>query len=99
MPEAKAPAESRNLDRAFRISILLKGLDGALEIIGGIVLLLITPHTINQIAQSLPQHELARNPHDFIATHILHSAGQLSHGGRVFAAVYLLAHGIAKVVL
>src|SRR5215471_3281286 len=99
MAAREEPAESSNLDRAFRISVTLKGLDGVLEIIGGIVLLAITPHTINQIAQSLTQHELARDPHDWIANHILHTAGQLSNGGRFFAGIYLLAHGIAKVVL
>ena len=36
---------------------------------------------------------------DFIARHILHSAGQLTHGSTAFAAVYLLSHGIAKLVL
>jgi uncharacterized membrane protein len=100
MTEAAArSANSRNLDAAFRITIWLKLLDGALEIVGGIILLLITPHTINQIAQSLTQHELARDPHDFVANHILHTASQLNHGGRVFGGIYLLAHGVAKVGL
>jgi uncharacterized membrane protein len=93
------PAESRGLDTAFRISVVLKGIDGLLEVAGGVILLLITPKTINQIAQSLTQNELARDPHDWIATHILHSANELNHGGRVFAGVYLLAHGVSKVAL
>src|SRR5262249_5554126 len=37
--------------------------------------------------------------HDFIARHLLHSASQLSRGTTLFAAVYLLSHGIVKVVL
>jgi uncharacterized membrane protein len=92
-------SDSRKLDTAFRITIWLKGLDGVLEIAGGIILVAITPHRINQIAQSLTQNELARDPHDWFANHILHSAGQLSHGGRIFAGIYLLAHGVAKVAL
>ena len=90
---------SRSLDDTFKITVTIKGLDGALEIIGGAVLLFVRPHTIDQIARTLTQHELSQDPHDFIALHVLHSAGQLTHGSTLFAAFYLLSHGIAKVVL
>lgn len=89
----------RSLDDTFKISVTLKGIDGALEIIGGTILLFVRPHTIQQWARTLTQHELSQDPHDFIARHILHSAGQLTHGSTAFAAIYLLSHGIAKLVL
>lgn len=89
----------RSLDDTFKISVTLKGIDGALEIIGGTILLFVRPHTIQQWARTLTQHELSQDPHDFIAHHILHSAGQLTHGSTAFAAIYLLSHGIAKLVL
>ncbi len=87
------------LDRTFEISISLKGLDGALEIVGGLVLLFVAPATLQQWAKSLTAHELAQDPHDFIANHLLHSASQVSRSTTLFGAVYLLSHGIAKVVL
>ena len=90
---------SRSLDDTFKITVTIKGLDGALEIIGGTVLLFVRPHTLDQIARTLTQHELSQDPHDLIARHILHSAGQLTHGSTLFAALYLLSHGITKVVL
>jgi uncharacterized membrane protein len=90
---------SRALDRTFKVSISLKGLDGVLEIIGGAVLLFVAPATLQRWTRSLTAHELAQDPHDFIARHVLHSASQLSHSTTLFAAVYLLSHGIAKVVL
>jgi len=89
----------RSLDDTFKVSVTLKGIDGALEIIGGTILLFVRPHTIQQWARTLTQHELSQDPHDFIARHILHSAGQLTHGSTAFAAIYLLSHGIAKLVL
>jgi uncharacterized membrane protein len=92
-------ALSRTLDDTFKVSVTLKGIDGALEIVGGAVLLFVRPTTLDQLARSLTQHELAQDPHDFLARHVLHSAGQLTHGSTLFAAVYLLSHGIAKVVL
>ena len=95
--DARSP--SRALDRTFRVSVILKGLDGALEIIGGLLLLLVSPATIQSIVRSLTQHELSEDPHDLIASHLLRSTRDLSHATALFAAVYLLSHGVAKVVL
>jgi uncharacterized membrane protein len=89
----------RWFDDTFKVSVTLKGIDGALEIVGGAVLLFVRPATLDHVARSLTQHELSQDPHDFIARHILNSAGHLTHGGTLFAAIYLLSHGIAKVVL
>src|SRR5437870_1883161 len=94
-----ATGKRRALDDTFKISVTLKGLDGALEIAGGVILILVSPRSIDHVARALTEHELSRDPHDFIARHLLHSAGTLSHGSRLFAAIYLLSHGIAKVVL
>ncbi len=87
------------LDKAFEVGILLKGLDGILEIIGGLILLFIKPEFINQIAIFFTQHELSEDPHDFIASHILNSTQNLGRGVLIFAAVYLLSHGITKIIL
>lgn len=86
-------------DKVFEVGILLKGLDGLLEIAGGIILLFIKPEFVNRLVASLTQHELAEDPHDWIATHLLHSTQGLSSGSYQFAATYLLAHGIVKIVL
>ncbi len=90
---------SKALDTTFRITVALKGLDGALEVVGGLVLLFVAPATLQAWAKTLTAHELAQDPHDFIARHLLHSASQLSHSTTLFGAVYLLTHGIAKIVL
>ena len=87
------------LDQVFEVGILLKGLDGLLEIAGGILLLLIKPGYVNHLATTLTQHELAEDPRDFFATQILHSTQHLVAGSLVFAAIYLLSHGIVKIVL
>ncbi|MGA3150469.1 MAG: DUF2127 domain-containing protein [Candidatus Saccharimonadales bacterium] len=86
-------------DKAFRIGLYLKGLDGLLEALGGILLLLITPDEINRWAARLTQGELSEDPHDFIANHILKTAHGLSGTSLTFGAAYLLSHGIVKLVL
>ena len=87
------------LDRIFEIGIILKGLDGVLETIGGLLLLVVTPATINHLAVGLTQHELSEDPNDFIASHLLRYAHGLTGSAVTFAAVYLLLHGITKIVL
>jgi uncharacterized membrane protein len=47
----------------------------------------------------LTQGELSRDPHDYISLHLLHSAHSLTAGGRIFGALYLVSHGIIKIVL
>jgi uncharacterized membrane protein len=87
------------LDQTFEIGIILKGLDGVLEVIGGLLLLMVSPATINRVVTSLTQHELSEDPHDFLANHLLRTAHGLTGSAVLFGAVYLLAHGLVKVIL
>lgn len=86
-------------DRLFAIGIALKGLDGVLETIGGVLLLFATPAKIHRLVAIVTQHELSEDPRDFIATHLLHSTAGLSGGAVLFAAIYLMVHGLVKVAL
>src|SRR4029453_12168667 len=87
------------LDQTFEVGIILKGLDGVLEVIGGLLLLVVSPATIDRVVTGLTQHELSEDPHDFLATHLLRTAHGLTGSAVLFGAVYLLAHGVVKVVL
>ena len=70
-----------------------------LEVLGGVLLLIVSPSTIDRIARSLTAQELSEDPNDRIAHFILHTTGHLSSGATLFAAVYLLSHGVSKIVL
>ncbi len=85
--------------RAFKVAIALKGIDGALEIIGGLLLLLVPVSKIDAFTRVFTQHELKQDPSDFIANQIMHLAASLTGSATLFAAVYLLVHGVIKVVL
>jgi uncharacterized membrane protein len=87
------------LDQSFRVSVTLKGIDGILEIIGGLIVLWISPSAVNRVAVTLTEHELAEDPHDLFAAHLLSASHGLGLGGNVAAALYLFSHGLAKVVL
>ena len=87
------------LDRIFDTSVTLKGLDGLLELVGGILLLFLSPARLNAVAAFLTQHELSQDPKDFIATHVVSYAHSLSASVSLFLAFYLLSHGVVKIVL
>jgi uncharacterized membrane protein len=87
------------LDRLFEIGIIIKGLNGAAELLGGLLLLFASPGNIRHLALILTQGELSEDPHDVIAHYLLHTANGLTGGAVLFGAVYLLTHGAVKVVL
>jgi len=86
-------------DKVFEVGILLKGINGLLETLGGLFLLLISPDTVNSFINWLTHSELKSDPHDFISNYLVHWSRDLSKGTLVFLGLYLLAHGIAKLVL
>lgn len=86
-------------DRLFYAGIIFKGLDGVLELAIGTLLLFVPPARLRHLAVLVTQPELTEDPNDFIANHILHGADGLTDHVVLFAAVYLLAHGVVKVVL
>jgi uncharacterized membrane protein len=87
------------LDRAFEIGIIGKGLNGVAELIGGTLLLFLTPDKIHHLVAAVTLGELSEDPHDFVATHLLHTATGLTGKALLFGAIYLLAHGAVKVAL
>ena len=90
---------SKGFDRTFRIGLWLKAADGILEIIGGLLLLVVTPSEINRIIQLLTVHELSQDPNDLLSNFLLNSTNALNSGTTLFGAIYLLSHGISKVIL
>jgi uncharacterized membrane protein len=87
------------LDRLFEIGIIAKGLNGLVEVIGGLLLLFVTPARVHWWAVRLTQEELSEDPHDFIANHLLHTASGITGGAVLFGSLYLLSHGVIKIFL
>lgn len=90
---------NRLAHRAFVIGVFLKGLDGCLELIGAVALVLTTRPEIRHAVAWLTREELAQDPTDFFANHVVSMAQHLTSGTRHFAAAYLLAHGVIKLAL
>jgi uncharacterized membrane protein len=87
------------LDRTFFVSLIVKLADGVLELVGGAVLLLMTPGQIQRAVAAVTRGELAEDPNDLVANLLVRYAGQLNVSLTVFGAWYLLVHGVVKVML
>jgi uncharacterized membrane protein len=81
----------------FRAGVLLKGLDGVLEVAGGIALWSVSPELIVRLVGLLTQDEIAEDPHDFVAGYLRRLASHFSLASQHFLALYLLGHGVVKI--
>jgi uncharacterized membrane protein len=93
------PRTDAVLHESFRVSIMLKGLHALIETVGGIVLLKVSPQTLNRVVMSVLTQDLSQDPHDFVVTHLHHAFERLADGGSHFASWYLLSHGGVKLCL
>lgn len=87
------------LHDAFRTGITAKGIDGLLEMLGGVLIWFVKPRAMGHLLRVLSLHELSRDPHDFIAIHLLHISERLVHSDPAFPSIFLLSHGTIKVLL
>jgi uncharacterized membrane protein len=87
------------LKASFRTAITVKGIDGLLEAVGGVLLWFVKPESLGGSLQGIFQHELSRDAHDFIAAHLLHASERFAHSDPLFASIYLFSHGLIKAML
>jgi uncharacterized membrane protein len=87
---------SKTKDLVFRLGLLLKGADSLLEVLGG--LLLTQPIKIARYLSILSQHE-AYKQHQILAGHLEKINETITTHTSLWQAAYLMAHGVAKVVL
>lgn len=83
----------------FLVGMALKAIDGALELIGGLVLLSVSVPEIDRWVQRITSDELSEDPQDFFARLLRHGAAHLSGEIKRFATTYLLIEGIVKLLL
>lgn len=84
---------------SFEIGLLLKGIDGILEIVGGFLLLYLNPDRMGRLIVVLTQHELSEDPNDLVANALIHFGHSFSISTQAFGVFYLISHGIIKCIL
>ena len=94
------PVQKKNfIDRAFRVSLFIKAIDGSLQLIGG-TLLMIIPHAtlvswLDRLStQVMPDHN------DTLIAQLLRTASEhYSVRAEIFLSLYMLSHGVIKLGL
>ncbi|HKX09730.1 MAG TPA: DUF2127 domain-containing protein [Stellaceae bacterium] len=89
----------RRIHQVFLLSILLKGAHAVIECAGGLALALISTSAIAKLVDRFTQEELIEDPNDILATHLLGWAENFSVASKRFYALYLLSHGVVKLLL
>ena len=86
-------------ERLFRIAMVVKGVDGAAELIGAITLLLVSGGTVQTLINDVISRDLLGPPDGSLARHFVAGTAEFASGDRTFAVVYLGLHGIVKLLL
>jgi uncharacterized membrane protein len=93
-----SPEQQNNIRLYFRLSIILKGVVSALEVIGGVLALFIPVSLVVDFITQLAEGHMTDSD-DVLWTMLYHGAQNLSLPSGGFIAFYLLSRGLIKVVL
>ncbi|WP_343988597.1 DUF2127 domain-containing protein [Pseudonocardia aurantiaca] len=86
-------------ERLFRFALLLKGLDGAAELLAAVVLLVVPAAAVHQLVADVLARDLLGRPDGFLARHLVAGTAEFASGNRTFVVLYLGLHGIVKIAL
>lgn len=83
----------------FDVSLAFKGVDGILEIVGGILLALVTSGQLSGWLRFLTHHELDGDADDVVVRFLIHAIQHRNASTQAFATAFLVGHGVTKVAL
>ncbi len=86
----------RWFDLVFLVGFALKAVDGLVELLVGLPLLVLRPAQVEAVARLMTAGELREDPGDPVAHLVRHGVAALSADATLFAAVYLVVHGLVK---
>lgn len=99
MPKAKPVAPKPTIvDRLFVLAAIGKGFDGVLETIGGTLLIIIPVAHLHGLARTAI-YELSESNHTVLAKYLSTLDSRLTVQLALFAALFLLIHGVIKIAL
>ena len=83
----------------FKVAMLVKGVDGAAELIIAAVLQLVSTATVHSLVADVLARDLLGPPDGRLARRLVTATDAFATGDRTFAVVYLGLHGVVKLVL
>lgn len=92
-------SSARVTERLFRIALVVKGIDGAAELIGAVLLMLVSSDLVQRIIGHIVSHDLLGPPDGSLSRHFVVGTHEFASGNRAFAITYLGLHGVLKLAL
>jgi uncharacterized membrane protein len=90
---------ARRTERLFRVALLLKGLDGAAELVAAVALLLVPAAAVHRLVAEIVSRDLLGPPDGFLTRHLVAGTEEFASGNRTFVVLYVGLHGIVKLGL
>ena len=95
MPGSTAPRTAP----LFKVAMLVKGVDGAAELILAVVLQLVSTAMVHSLVADVLARDLLGPPDGRLARRFATATDAFATGERTFAVVYLGLHGVLKLAL
>ncbi|SDG63852.1 DUF2127 domain-containing protein [Pseudonocardia oroxyli] len=86
-------------ERLFRIALVVKGVDGAAELLGALLLAVVSGATVHRLVAEVLARDLLGDPDGSLARHFVAGTSEFVSGDRTFAVLYLALHGVVKLAL
>ena len=83
----------------FKVAMLVKGVDGAAELIIAAFLQLVSTATVHSLVADVLARDLLGPPDGRLARRLVTATDAFATGDRTFAVVYLGLHGVVKLAL
>jgi uncharacterized membrane protein len=87
------------LHQLYNVSVIFKGIDGILEIIGGLLLIFFSPLTITRTVLFLGRTELTEGSRHHLLSYLYQIASGISLHRRHFYSLLFISHGAVKLIL
>ena len=87
-------------ERIYKLTVAIKGFDGLVELLAGI-LLLIAPSWLHSVLGAISGEASEHHGRfmQYIAVHVAHIDVDLARGGLVVVVLFLISHGVVKLTL
>ncbi|MPM65650.1 hypothetical protein SDC9_112547 [bioreactor metagenome] len=83
----------------FEIGLVFKALHGLVQLLGGFIMLYVTPDRLSALADFLTRYRLSCNPQAIFAGFFVKLCASFSVGTQRFVLFYLFSHGLVRVAL
>lgn len=85
--------------KLFELGVLLKGVNGIWETTSGLLFLFLSKATLENWLFVVTRYELLEDPHDHLMNFLVGAFHNVSRDAQLFAAVYLVMHGLLNIFL